>query len=234
MRRRMAAALSALLVAAIPAILIGNTLWILMNSWFIEAQYALPGFPADSQGLRDQERTDLAITGIRSIRPNGEGVALLRDARLPSGEPAFEEPEIPHMEDVRGVVGGFLTAWAIALALAVAAALGLGRLGDPGSVGRALVGGALLTVAAMALVSVIMLVNFDAFFGAFHRIFFEGDSWRFSSSFTLRRLYPDTFWGVAAGAMAALVVLQAAALVVGVRRLRGTNTRVGIPGRLYS
>ena len=218
MRCRLAVALSALIVAAVPVVLIGNTLWVLINPWFVHAQYSLPGFPADSYGLSDQERTDLAVSGIRSIRPGSDGVELLREARLPSGDPAFEEREIQHMEDVRDLVAGFLTAWAIALALGVAAALGLRRLGARGSAGRALVRGAILTVAAMAPVGLIMLLNFEFFFDGFHGLFFEGDSWRFSSNYTLRLLYPDFFWGVAAGTMAALVVLQAVALIAGFRR----------------
>lgn len=220
MRRRIAIALSALIVVALPLILVGNTLWVLTNSWFVEAQYALPGFPDDPQGLPDQERTELAIRGIDSIRPTGEGVSLLRDARLPGGDPAFEQREIDHMEDVRALIAAVLIAWAVALVLAVAAVLGLRRLGDPGSVGRALVLGAVLTVAVMALVGVVMLVNFDAFFDSFHAVFFEGDSWRFDSSFTVRRLYPYFFWGVAGATMAALVALQAGALVIAARRRR--------------
>jgi hypothetical protein len=110
-------ALSALIVAAIPAILIGNALLILMNTWFIEVLYALPGIPADGQGPSDRVRTDLAITGVRSIQPRTEGIELLREARMPSGAAAFEEREINHMEDVRGVVAGFLVAWASALVL---------------------------------------------------------------------------------------------------------------------
>ena len=227
MRRKLAIALSVLIAAAVPAILIGNTLWMLINPWLVHAQYALPGFPADPHGLSDQERTDLAVTGIRSIRPGPDGVELLREARLPSGDPAFEEREIQHMGDVRSLVAGFLTVWAIALVLAVAAALGLRRLGAPGSVGRALVAGAYLTVAAMALVGLIMLIDFEFFFDGFHGVFFEGDSWRFNSSFLVRQLYPDFFWGVAGGTMTALVVLQALALVVGFRQRGRDDRRIG-------
>jgi integral membrane protein (TIGR01906 family) len=225
-RPKLALALSALIVAAVPAILIGNTLWVLMNPWFVHAEYSVPGFPADSHGLSDQERTDLAVTGIRSIRPGSDGVELLREARLPSGDPAFEEREIQHMGDVRALVGGLLTVWAIALVLAVAAVLGLRRLGAPGSVGRALVTGAFLTVAAMALAGLIMLINFEFFFDGFHGVFFEGDTWQFDSSFLLRQLYPDFFWGVAGGTMAALVMLQAVALVAGFRQRGGDDRRL--------
>src|SRR5512134_3218871 len=131
MRRRLVLALSAVIVVAVPVVLVGNTLLILVNPWFVHAQYAVPGFPDDSRGLSDGERTDLAVTGIRSIRPGSGGVELLREARLPGGGPAFEEREIEHMEDVRGLVGGALIAWAVALVIGLAAVLALRRIDGP-------------------------------------------------------------------------------------------------------
>jgi hypothetical protein len=241
MRRRLALALSALIVVAVPVVLVGNTLLVLVNPWFVHAQYAVPGFPDDSRGLSDGERTELAVTGIRSIRPGSGGVELLREARLPSGGPAFEEREIQHMEDVRRLVAGSLIAWAIALVLGVGAVLALRRINGPpafrlpwtharGPVRRALVGGAYLTIAAMALAGLVMLVDFDLFFDGFHGVFFEGDSWQFDDGDTLLQLYPDFFWGVAGGTMAALVTLQAAALIalfgLRARNVPGSDARV--------
>ncbi|MDP9188055.1 MAG: DUF1461 domain-containing protein [Actinomycetota bacterium] len=216
MRDRIAIALSVLVVAAIPAVLIGNTLWVLIVPWLIDAEYALPGFPADPEGLGDAERKDLALTGMDSIRPFGEGTDVLREARLPDGEPAFTEREIAHMKDVRALIAGVLIAWAVALVVAIAGTLALRRRGERGS--PTLVAGAWLTLGAMALIGVVMLIDFEFFFDGFHGIFFEGDSWRFNESYTLRRVYPDFFWGAAAGGMAVLVAAQAAALIVGLRR----------------
>jgi Protein of unknown function (DUF1461) len=223
-RLRFATVLSALIVAAVPVVLIGNALWVLVNPWLVHAEYALPGFPDDDFDLSDQERTDLAVTGVRSIRPGGDGVEQLREARLPDGNPAFVEREIQHMEDVRSLVTGSLIAWGIALVLAVSASLALRRLGGPapfrlrwtreaGPVGSALVAGACLTIVAIGLAGVVMLIDFELFFDGFHGVFFEGDSWQFSDKYTLRQLYPDFFWGVAGGAMAALVAFQVAALI---------------------
>ncbi len=79
----------------------------------------------------------------------------------------------------------------------------------------------------MALVGLIMLINFEFFFDGFHGVFFEGDSWRFNSSYLLRQLYPDFFWGVAGGAMAALVTLQAVALVAGFGQRGRDDRRLG-------
>ena len=83
MRLRFATVLSVLIIAVVPVVLIGNALWVLVNPWLVHAEYALPGFPDDDFDLSDQERTDLAVTGVRSIRPGGDGVEQLRQARLP-------------------------------------------------------------------------------------------------------------------------------------------------------
>ncbi len=219
MRRDVAAALSALIVVAIPTILVGNALWVLLTSWFIDAQYALPGFPDDPQGLDDHERAALAKAGVRAIRPGGDGVATLREARLPDGIRAFELRELRHLEDVRGVVAGFLTAWAIALVAGVGAMLALLRLGGLASLRWSLTWGLRVTVGAMAAAGVVMAIDYDAFFDAFHGLLFEGDSWRFNRRFLLRRLYPDAFWAVASGVLVGLVLLQAGAVALALRRV---------------
>ena len=217
MRRNPAGALTVLIAAAVPIVLLGNALWLLVNPWLVDVQYALPGFP-DEPALSDAARKDLAVTGIDSVRPWGGGVELLREARLPSGDPAFTEREIQHMEDVRGLLAAFLTVWAISLGIAIAAALALRRIAGPGSIERALGRGAIVSLVAIAVIGLVMLVNFEFFFDGFHGIFFEGDSWRFNETYTLRQLYPDYFWAVAGGGAAALVLLQAAAMLAVVRR----------------
>lgn len=220
MSRKVATALSTVLVAALPLVLVGNAVWLLLNTWFVEIQYALPGFPVDPEGVQDPQRTELAKTGVRAIQPGSEGVALLEEARLADGAPAFEEREIRHMADVRGVVAGLLVAWAVALACAVAAGFALRRLGEPGSVNRALLRGALLTVVAMALLGILLAIAFETFFDAFHGVFFADGTWQFKEHFTLRQLYPDAFWGIAAATVAAVVLLQAIAVVAGLRYLQ--------------
>ncbi|HEX2360342.1 MAG TPA: DUF1461 domain-containing protein [Solirubrobacterales bacterium] len=217
MRRNSAGALVVLIAAAVPIFLLGNALWLFVNPWLVDAQYALPGFPDDPE-LSNSAREELAVTGVESVRPWGGGAELLREARLPDGEAAFTEREITHMGDVRALLAAFLTAWAISVGLATAAAVALRRIAGPGSVERALARGAVVSLAAMALIGVVMLIDFEFFFDGFHGIFFEGDSWRFNESYTLRRIFPDYFWGVAGGGVAALVLLQAAAVLLIVRR----------------
>ena len=70
----------------------------------------------------------------------------------------------------------------------------------------------------------VILLGFDGFFLRFHEVFFSGDTWRFSDTDTLLRIYPEAFWQDTAKLAAAIVVAQA--VVVGlaagwwVRRIR--------------
>jgi integral membrane protein (TIGR01906 family) len=206
------AALAVLLALAVPAVLVGNALLVTVQPWTIDAQYALPGFPDPAIALSGAEREHLAKDGVRSISPwNGDGVELLRRARLTGGAAAFDAREIAHMSDVRAVVRGFFAAWLAGLAVLLAGWLALRH--EPALLRRALAWGAAATLALFAALGLLMLVGFDAFFTSFHGLFFDGDSWRFADDSTLLSLYPDAFWGVAGGVVAALVLLQAGLLL---------------------
>lgn len=222
MRRALPPVLTAVVALAIPALLLGNGLWLLANGWYVHAAYARPGFPDDRYGLTSSERTELAIVGLRSIQPvNRDGVDVLREARLPDGSLAFGEREIAHMDDVRGLVGRILLAHAIALGALAAAAVGLRALRARGGLARGLCLGGALTLVLAAALGVLMLASFDRFFVQFHEALFAGDSWRFRSTDTLLRLYPDAFWSDFGAALAILTVAQAAAVAgVAWRRLR--------------
>jgi integral membrane protein (TIGR01906 family) len=213
------------LALALPAVFVGNALLLLVHPWLADAQYLLPGFPDDGLGLSGAERRELAHAGIRSIAPwDGAGIERLRDARLPGGAPAFGEREVSHMEDVRSVVTAFAWAWLAGLAALCASAIALVRTGERGALAQGLRWGAKLTLAVFAGLAVVMLLDFDAFFEGFHGIFFSGDTWRFADDDTLLHLYPDTFWVVAAAAIAALVIGQALAALLVARRV---NDRSG-------
>jgi integral membrane protein (TIGR01906 family) len=203
--------LLALVIAlALPAFLIGNALLVLVHPWLVEAQYALPGFPDDGLGLAEDDRRELAHAGVRSISFwDGSGIDRLREARLPGGAPAFGAREVSHMEDVRSVVTGFAWAWLAAVAALCAISFVLVRSGRRDALAQGLRRGARLTLAAFAVLALLMLVDFDAFFDGFHAVFFSGDSWRFADDDTLLALYPDTFWVIAASATAVLVIGQA-------------------------
>lgn len=227
-RTRAAVALVASAIAlATPPALVVSSLWVLAHDWFVRFEYGRPGFPADAYGLAREQRTALALTGLRSIQPGTAGVELLRRARLPDGTPAFNARELRHMEDVRRLFGQALRAeLAVLVVLVVLAAL-LARTRARRAVPLGLMLGSLATLAVAALAAPVLLLGFEGFFVRFHELFFTGRSWQFAYSDTLLRLYPELFWRHTAQLVAALVLAQAVA--VGLlswlwwRRVRGAR-----------
>jgi integral membrane protein (TIGR01906 family) len=210
-----AVALVALVALAVPPILVVNALRVLANDSFVRFEYGRSGFPADRYGLTEDERERLALLGLRSIRPGTEGVVLLERATLPDGSPAFDARELSHMEDVRSVFGAALRTQVVALVVIAALALGLAWTGLRAVVPRGLEIGAVATLAVAALGVPFILLGFDRFFTRFHEVFFEGDSWRFSDTDTLIRLYPERFWQDVSQLAAAITVGQAVVLALG-------------------
>ncbi len=227
MTTKPAGPLIAVIAVAVPLVILGNALIVLLIPWFAHFQYALPGFPDDPFGLAGGDRSSLAATGIRSIWPVGPGPELLVDARLPDGSAAFGPVEIRHMDDVRGLVRACFVLWSLALVSGAAAMLRLRRTGRGETVGRGLRLGSTITIAAMAAVGLAMLVAFDAVFDGFHEIFFEPGTWQFGDDETLRRLYPDAFWGIASGLLAALALAQALLLRFRFSPAAGERRRTG-------
>lgn len=189
--------------------LVANALGVLATDTFVRYELGREGFPPDRYGFTDEQREELALLGLRSIEPGSEGVALLERATLPDGSPAFDERELAHMEDVRTlfvpIQRGRLV---VVLGVAVLAA-GLFRTRLRTVVPQGLLAGALATLTVAVLLVPMILLGFDGFFTRFHEMFFEGDSWRFSSTDTLIRIYPERFWEDVSQTAAVLVVAQA-------------------------
>lgn len=204
-----AAALVVLIAVAVPPTLIVTAFRILATDTFVRWELGREGFPPDRYGLTAEQREVLALTGLESIRPGSEGIALLERAMLPDGSPAFDERELSHMEDVRRLFGAVLRGQLAVLVVVAALALGLARTRLRTVVPLGLLCGAILTLGIAVLAVPVILLGFDGFFTGFHEVFFEGDSWRFASTDTLIRLYPERFWEDVSRLAAGITVLQA-------------------------
>jgi integral membrane protein (TIGR01906 family) len=198
----------AFIAVLVPVVLIGNAVHTLAHGWFPRVELAR--LAPEPYGLTKAQRTSLARTALDSIVPFGGGESELRDARLPSGRPAFGDRELRHMRDVRRYVLSLYLIHAIGIAGLVV--LGLMRR-TRWLVRDGLAAGALFTLGIAAFVAVYVAVSPVSFLGGFHRFFFSGDSWRFAETDTLRRLFPDSFWSDTAVALGALVAVQAFALL---------------------
>lgn len=200
---------------AVPAVLAVNGLRLVMNDRYVQAVYEHGGVPDDRYGFGSDERTRLALLGLTSIQPSSAtGIDLLRAAKLRSGEPAFNSRELAHMEDVRTLVARAYRFQVILIVGIGILAVILGLLGSMRSlVPAALARGAVLTLILAVAVAIVAATSYSSFETPFHTVFFNGDSWRFAETDSLRRLYPDRFWLDTAIVIGALAVLQALVLV---------------------
>lgn len=205
--RALAVVLVVVIAAVIPPVLVVNAFRVLATDTFV--RFELHRIPPDLYGFTDDQRQALALTGLRSIRPGSEGVPLLERATLPNGSPAFGERELTHMRDVRRLFGAALRLQLVVLVSLAALAIALARTPLRTVVPTGLLAGALATLAIALLAVPIILLGFDGFFTRFHEVFFEGNSWRFSTADTLIRLYPERFWQDVSRLAAAIVVGQA-------------------------
>ncbi len=217
--------LAVVVALLVPPLLVTTALRVVTNDWIVSFEYDHGRVPADRYGLTTQQRSELALIGLEAIRPRSPGVALLDEARLPDGSPAFNRREVTHMQDVRDAVGvAFLVQIGCALVLlALSVALAWRRSTRPKLL-RAWRIGAAATLVIAAVLGLFMLVAWNSFFVDFHGLFFSGDTWRFAETDTLLRLYPDEFWMGVAAWMAGITVALAVAIAVGttlaLRRVR--------------
>lgn len=213
--------ISTLTTLAVPVVLSLGVIRLLLTPAFINLEYLMPNFPPDTYGFEHDERLHYAQLS-RQYLLNDAGVDFLGDLTFPNGEALFVERELQHMVDVKRILGGVFRAFwggAAVLALsAVWAALNYrASRGEWHSYVDALSRGGWLTVALLLTILVFTFLSFDALFVAFHRVFFEGDTWLFKFSDTLIRLFPMRFWQDGFIAFGVLTLGGGAALGLGIR-----------------
>ncbi len=178
--------------AVVPAI-VTLVLRLLLTPLYIQVEYRLPGFPPDRYGFTIADRLHWADLS-RQYLLNDADIAFLADLHFEDGRPIYNARELRHMADVKRVVQGALTVGYTALALLVVAGLWAWRRGEMAFYRAALARGGWLTIAFVGLVVLFSVAAFNVFFVAFHRVFFEGDTWLFNYTDTLIRLFPERFW----------------------------------------
>ena len=192
--------LSWLVTVLIPIVLIGLAIRVLLTPFFYQFEYNMPYFPPDEYGFSREDRLKWAPYAVNYLINNAD-ISYLGDLRFENGTPLYNDRELRHMSDVKGVTWGALRLWYLSLALLA----GLGAWAWFGGWWQyfllGLKRGGWLMVGLAATIGVIVVVGiavnpyiFDEFFVFFHSLFFEGDSWLFLFSDTLIRLFPIRFW----------------------------------------
>ncbi len=185
--------LNVLVSGAVPMIISGLSVLILLSPMFMNLEYNRPNFPEDNYGFSTEERLIFGNQTRRYLVSN-MGLDDLRELKFADGDQIYTEGELTHLEDVKVVLQGVLRVFAGA-----AAVLSLG-----GAVAytqnwkddflNAIFRGGKITTGLLIIILLLTLVSFQSLFTNFHMMFFEGDSWLFYYSDTLIRLFPIRFW----------------------------------------
>jgi integral membrane protein (TIGR01906 family) len=182
-----------LITILLPLALTFLGLRLLLTNAFLQVEYRRPGFPPDSYGFSLQDRLHWSKISVDYLLNNAD-ISYLGNQKLPDGSGLYNERELSHMQDVKGVIKPVLwigtMAWFFVLGLGAWA-----RLGGwwPEFVRGARRGG-WLTIGLVATIGIFAGISFWQFFTVFHELFFSGDSWLFLYTDTLIRLFPLPFW----------------------------------------
>ncbi|RIK33291.1 MAG: TIGR01906 family membrane protein [Chloroflexi bacterium] len=196
---RLVALLQWLLTLLLPYVLVISSLYIFMSPQFIEWQYAQPDFPPADRFTPDQ-RTYNAVETVLYTR--GE-----RTEQQLKALGVYNEREIKHLVDVYNVSRPLLQLNPLFILIMLGAFILLWR--NPATrrnAGTGLMFGGILTFVLVGFVGLVAVFAFDTFFVAFHRVFFEGDTWLFNYSDSLIQFYPELFWMKASYGIALFVM----------------------------
>ena len=193
------------LAISMPVFLVLTSVRLVATETFVKFEYHRPGFPDDRFGFTREERLTYAPYALRYLR-NDANINYLGNLEL-DGEPLYTPKELQHMEDVKVVTrAAFRTHTVLSLAWVTAVIVLAWQPETRRSLRRGLAEGGFFTIALIVTLVVLILASWDFFFEGFHSIFFEGDSWQFSTSSTLIRLFPEQFWFDAAMVIGLLTV----------------------------
>jgi integral membrane protein (TIGR01906 family) len=177
----------------LPFLLIMTAVIILFNPWFLVLEYSRPGFPADPYGFTKTERLQFGGVSLEYMH-NKSGIEFLAKPTLSDGTPLYNERELSHMEDVKGVFQGMIFAWWIILVVIILTGLWSWRKHAFASFWQRMSTGGWAAIVMVAAILVGVVVAFDELFTLFHKLFFTGDTWLFAYSDSLIRLFPLEFW----------------------------------------
>lgn len=219
--------LRAIVILTLPAVLVLVSVRAVMTEAFLQIEYHRPGFPVDRFGFSRNDRLHYAPYAVRYLH-NDADISYLGQLTFPNGEPLFTTKELQHMQDVKAVTrAAFQTLTALAIILAASAILLGRRRATRPWLWEALGDGALLTVFLILALIAFALVGWQVFFDNFHALFFEGDSWVFSTSDTLIRLFPEQFWFDAALSVGLLSLGFSLVILFGAGTLERRTKRPG-------
>ncbi|MCB0103315.1 MAG: TIGR01906 family membrane protein [Anaerolineales bacterium] len=215
--------LSYLISLLTPLMLVGFALRILLTPLYYSVEYNMPYFPKDEYGFTKEDRLQWAKPSVEYL-VNSADISYLGDLQFEDGTPIYNERELSHMHDVKGVVQGALRAWyAATIILLILAAFAVrskwtGEYLNGLRRGGWWMMGLAVTLGLISGAGILIDPNiFWSFFEWFHSLFFEGDTWLFFYSDTLIRLFPIRFWQDAVITLAVIALGGGLGLAFGIK-----------------
>jgi integral membrane protein (TIGR01906 family) len=202
-------------VLLVPMLIIGTS----VRTVFTDRDFILSGF-RDNQvgattGLDDsqlQRIADAFVTYFQS--PPGE--LQMQVTAFGQSRPLFNDREVAHMQDVQALVQFFLQMQLVAAAAVVVRivlAFSVDRSGVP--IGREMLISVGLMLAAIVVVGVMAVIDFDALWTRFHQIAFRNGLWLLDPSRDyLLMLFPEPFWFTGTIRFVTLVAAQTAVVAI--------------------
>jgi integral membrane protein (TIGR01906 family) len=178
---------------AIPLFLIMTGIRLLITPLYLDYQYNRPGFPPDPYGFTIEDRLHWGKLSLDYL-VNDADISFLADLEFEDGTPIYNQRELDHMHDVKVLVQQMIAAWWIVGIGLVGLGIWAWRSNWLRSFWHSVSRGGFITTALILGILLLVMVSFNAIFTAFHRIFFEGNTWIFLYSDTLIRLFPLPLW----------------------------------------
>ena len=199
-----------LLVLAIPAALVLAPMYLFITPGFIRHEYGLPGFPG-SVRFDAAERIEISDAILHYVRGRitREQLAAVETAE---GEPALNAREVDHLADVRIVMDRLFLVQGVATLAALVAIAWLVLRRQVLDLAAGLRHGVILAAGLIVVVVGYSLLDFGAFFTAFHNLFFPPGTWTFEFTDTLIQLYPLPLWMDAVWKIGVVVAIELAAV----------------------
>jgi integral membrane protein (TIGR01906 family) len=210
------------LAVCVPLSLLLSNLHVVASPTYIRSEYGKPAFPLASTYSGD-ERLALAEATLYYMR-SGEDAGYLAELQT-RGRPIYNAREVRHLIDAKRILRGAFWVQAICTLISLLAFfLDWRANGRPAGALRAVSRGCLALFLLLTSIGLLAYFNFNLFFTAFHRIFFEGDSWLFSRTDSLIQLFPIPFWTDATFLISTLSLLE---LVVVSLAAHALSSRLG-------
>ena len=165
----------------------------------------------------DREKLDAAIAEANAAaEADGRATASTRESAARS----LPADAIRHLDDVYRVASVAKPALMIVAVLCIAGLAHVAvRIGQR-TLGRTLIAGGGLVLAAFCALGAWAAIDFDGLFAAFHSLFFQAGTWTFPYDSLLITLYPTAFWMGMGGIWLAVTCIASIICIIVGRLLR--------------